>query len=162
MPRESRAVALSVRVSPIENKVSPGVPATVNATARCATTIAFVAVTVPTRAVIVALPPRSATMVVDGPDDGLTLATDASLDDHKMVAADTTDPDAARASATTVTESGIENNESGTGDVSAIVATVCDDCGGAGGGVESDPQPRAAMTIRQKRVRRKSSGTIDG
>jgi hypothetical protein len=44
-----------------------------------------------------------------------------------MVAPVTTDPDAARASAETVTESGMENNESGTGDVRTTVATVWDD-----------------------------------
>jgi hypothetical protein len=127
VPRESRAVALSVRVSPIENSVSAGGPDTVNAVTRCETTIDFVAVTVPACAVIVALPPRRATIVVDGPDDGLALATAASLDVHEMVAPVTTDPDAARASAETVTESGMENNESGTGDVRATVATVWDD-----------------------------------
>jgi hypothetical protein len=107
--------------------VSAGGPDTVNAVTRCETTIDFVAVTVPACAVIVALPPRRATIVVDGPDDGLALATAASLDVHEMVAPVTTDPDAARASAETVTESGMENNESGTGDVRTTVATVWDD-----------------------------------
>ena len=124
VPRESRAVALSVRVSPIENNVSAGVLDTVNAATRCETTMDFVAVAVPARAVIVALPPRRATIVVDGPDAGLTLATAASLDVHEIVAPDTTNPDAARPSAETVTESGMENSESGTGDVKATVATV--------------------------------------
>jgi hypothetical protein len=156
VPRESRAKALSVRVSPIENSVSADGLDTVSAATRCETTIDFVAVTVPLRAVTVALPPRSPTIVVDGPDEGLTLTTDASLDVHEIVAPDTTDPEAARASADTVTESGMENNESGTGDIRATVATAWDDCGG----VESDPapQPSAATTIRKKRVRKKPPG----
>jgi hypothetical protein len=156
VPRESRAVALSVRESPSENSVSPAVLDNVNAAVRCDTTIDFVADTAPVRAVIVALPARRATIVVDGPDEGFTLATDASLDAQEITTPDTADPDAARASAETVTESGIENNESGTGDVMATIATAWDDCGG----VESDapPHPSAAPTIRKKRVRKKTPG----
>ena len=153
-------MALSVRVSPIENNVSADVLDTVNVATRCETTIDFVAVAVPERAVIVALPARRATIVVDGPEAGLTLATAPSLDVHVIVAPDTTNPDAARPSAETATESGMENSESGTGDVNATVATVWDDCGGAAGGVESDPapQPSAATTITKKILRKKPPG----
>jgi hypothetical protein len=149
VPRESRAVAVSVRVSPIENSVSPGVLANVNTAARCETTIDFAANTVPVRAVIVALPARRATIVVDGPDDGFTLATEVSLDAQEIATPDTGDPDAARASAETVTESGMENNESGTGDVMVTIATGWG--WGGTGGVESDPAPHpsAALTIKK-------------
>ena len=150
VPRESRAVALSVLVSPIENSVSPGVLANVNTAARCETTIDFVADIVPVRAVIVALPARRATIVVDGPDDGFTLATEVSLDAQEIATPDTGDPDAARASAETVTESGMENNESGTGDVIATIATVWG-CGGTGG-VESDPAPHPSTALAIKKI----------